>query len=86
MSAQEEPAKTWYQIRVVTEHEVHHSIIEEYAPRDLEELHDVLSKTTRVGSEDGMSFSFTTEGGGGKTFIPARWIRYITVQKVDPPE
>ena len=86
MSAQEEPTKAWYQTRVVTEHEVHCSIIEEYTPRDLEELFQVLNAVAKVGPEDGMSFSFTTEDGGGKTFIPARWIRYITVLKVDSPK
>lgn len=86
MSAQEEPTKNWCQIRVITDSEVHYSIVEEYTPEDLEELYRVLSKTTRVGSEDGMSFSFSNEEGGGKTFIPARHIRYITVVKVDPPK
>lgn len=87
MSAQEEPTKAWYQIRVVTEHEVHCSIIEEYTPKDLEELHEVLDAVVKMNPEEGAGFSFLTdEGDGGKVFIPVHRIQSITVLKFDPPK
>lgn len=74
------------QLRVVTDSETHHSIVEKYTKDSLEELYRVLNAVVKASPKDGLSFSFTSEEGGGKTFIPARRIRYITVLKVDPPE
>ena len=73
-------------LRVVTDMETHHSSIEEYTEESLEELYRVLDAVTRGRPNTGMSFSFRAEEGGGKTFIPAHRIRYITVLKVDPSE
>lgn len=87
MNAQEEPTKTWHQIRVVTEHEVHHSIIEGYTEEDLEELHEVLDSVVKMSPEDRAGFTFLTdEGDGGKVFIPVRLIQSITVLDFDSPK
>ena len=87
MSAQEEPTKDWYQVRVVTEKEVHYSIIEKYTPEELEELHAVLEDVVKMSAEDGAGFSFLTdEGDGGKVFIPTHRIHSIVALRIDPPE
>lgn len=87
MSAQEEPAKTWHQLRVVTGSETHYSIVEEYTPEALEELYQALEEVVKMNPEEGAGFSFLSdEGDGGKVFIPVRRIQSITVLDFDPPE
>lgn len=75
-----------YQLRVATNSETHYSIAEEHTRASLEDLYQVLNEIVSADPKDGVSFSFNSEKGGGKTFIPAHRIRYITVLRVDPSE